>query len=94
MSYKLKLVLVITILLTITFSLGASIIIYRTYQQSFEREEKEAVESLQRVRGIIGIVADGNEEFDDESIIEMMKKLESEGESSDIYMLYKDEAVL
>ena len=91
MSYKLKLVLVITILLTITFSLGASIIIYRTYQQSFEREEKEAVESLQRVRGIIGIVADGNEEFDDSKDVDIKKIKNGIKGDDDIYVYYKKE---
>ena len=89
MSYKLKLILVITILITVALSLGATMIIYRTYRDSFEREEKVAVDDLQKVRELLGVVAGGRDDVDDEVLIEIMKKMQPEGASSDIYTLYK-----
>ena len=94
MSYKLKLILVITILITVTYSIGASVIIYRTNKDSFERAEKEAVENQQRIRGVLGLVAEESQNLDDKTLIDMMNKMEPEGVSSDAYILYKEETVL
>ena len=75
MSYKLRLSLIITILITLSFSLGVTVIIFRTYTAAIEREEKAAVDNCQMVKGLLGISIDGNDEITDSSLVKTMDRL-------------------
>ena len=53
MSFRLRIVFVATILITILFSLGGAVLIYSTFQASLEKEEMAAVESNELVLKIV-----------------------------------------
>lgn len=94
MSYKLRLSLIITILITLSFSLGVTVIIFRTYTAAIEREEKAAVDNCQMVKGLLGISIDGNDEITDSSLVKIMDRLKPKEDSSNAYFLYNEVKLL
>ena len=77
MSFRLRIVFVTTILITILFSVGGAVLIHSTFQASLKKEEEAAVESNELVLKIVQYVGEDGSWFGEEELIkiaEIVKK--------------------
>ncbi len=75
MSFRLRIVLVMTVLITILFSVGGAVLIHSTFQASLKKEEETAVESNELVLRIVQYVEEGTDWFEEEELISVIKNI-------------------
>lgn len=75
MSFRLRIVFVATILITILFSLGGAVLIHSTFQASLEKEEVAAVESNELVLKIVQYIGEDGSFLGEEDLISVVKRI-------------------
>ena len=64
MSFRLRLIITIVLLIALTFSLGGSVLLYTSFQTTLDTEVEVALESFQNVMRTLGLFGAFNEKFD------------------------------
>lgn len=75
MSFRLRIVFVATILITVLFSLGGAVLIHSTFQASLEKEEVAAVESNELVLKIVQYIGEDGSFLGEEDLISVVKRI-------------------
>ena len=75
MSFRLRIVFVATILITILFSLGGAVLIHSTFQAALEKEEMAAVESNELVLKIVQYIGEDGSFLGEEDLISVVKRI-------------------
>lgn len=75
MSFRLRIVFVTTMLITILFSIGGAVLIHSTFRASLEKEEEAAVESNELVLRIVQYVGEDGAWFGEEDLISAVKNI-------------------
>lgn len=75
MSFRLRIVLGMTVLITILFSVGGAVLIHSSFQASLKKEEETAVESNELVLRIVKYVEESAESFEEEELISVIKNI-------------------
>lgn len=99
MSFRLRIVFVTTILITILFSIGGAVLIHSTFQASLKKEEEAAVESNELILRIVQYVGEDGDWFGEEELISVIKNVCTQdsidclrlmNENKDIYVYQKE----
>lgn len=93
MSFRMRIVLVTTILIAILFSIGGAILVHSTFQISLEKEEEIAVDSNKLILKIVQYVGEDSSWFGEEELISAIKKICSQ-DSIDCLRLIKEGEVI
>ena len=88
MSLRLRISLVMTILVSILFSVGSTIIIHRSYMTSLDREEREAVDSLQMVNNVFRLSYESSGRLSEDQLLNILRSLGTYRTSSDVFLFY------
>lgn len=75
MSFRLRMVCVMTMLITVLFSFGGAVLIHSSFQASLEEKEKAAVESNELVLRIVQYVGEDSEWFGEDELISVIKNM-------------------
>ena len=94
MSLRLRISLIMTILVSILFSVGSTIIIHRSYMTSLDREEREAVDSLQMVNNVFRLSYENSGRLSEDQLLNILRSLGTYRTSSDVFLLYKDDYLI
>ena len=93
MSFRLRIVFVTTILITILFSVGGTVLIHSTFQASLKKEEEAAVESNELVLKIVQYVGEDGSWFGEEELISVIQKISTQDSIECLRLANDDEAV-
>lgn len=75
MSFRLRIVLMTTTLITILFSIGGAVLVHTTFQASLQKEEEAAVDSNELILRIVQYVGEDGEWFSEEELISVVKNI-------------------
>ena len=94
MSFRVKISVLMTVLVAFLFSIGSSVVIHRAYMSSLDREEQEAVDSLQMVNSVFRLSYENNGGISESQLTMILRWLGSYKTSSDVFLLYKDKNLI
>lgn len=75
MSFRLRIALVTTLLITILFSVGGAVLVHTTFLASLEREEETAVDSNELILRIVQYVGEDGEWFGEEELVSVVNNI-------------------
>lgn len=93
MSFRLRIVLVITVLFTILFGVGGAVLIHSSFQASLRKEEETAVESNELVLRIVQYVEEGTDWFEEKELISVIKNICTQDSIDCLRLISGEEAV-
>lgn len=93
MSFRLRIVLVITVLITILFGVGGAVLIHSSFQASLRKEEETAVESNELVLRIVQYVEEGTDWFEEKELISVIKNICTQDSIDCLRLISGEEAV-
>lgn len=79
MSFRLRIVLVTTILIAILFGIGGAVLVQSTFQTSLEKEEEAAVDSNVLILKVVQYVGEDGTWFGEEELVSVIKEICSQG---------------
>ena len=94
MSFRVRISIIMTVLVSLLFSVGSTIIIHRSYMTSLDREEREAVDSLQMVNSVFRLSYESSGKLGEDQLLRILRSLGTYKTSSDVFLLYKDDVLI
>lgn len=93
MSFRLRIVLVTTTLITILFSIGGSVLVHTTFQASLQKEEEAAVDSNELILRIVQYVGENGEWFSEQELISVIKNVCTQDTIEGLQLLCEGEEI-
>lgn len=103
MSFRLRIVFMTTILMTVLFCIGGVVVVHTTFQASLQKEEQAAVDSNELILKLVQLIGDDREWFSETELISIMNNLCRQDaidslqltcEKENIYQYEKKESIL